>query len=73
MRERPPEPHDVRERAPELSYGPEPIERQELARAEPSAHTAEPSNRPDREPEPQRPERSTAPHEETRPPTETVP
>jgi ribonuclease E len=72
-REPPPEPAEVRERAPERSYGAEPIERQEFTRTETSARPPEePSGRPEREPEPQRPERSAATHEEPRPPPETV-
>jgi len=62
--DRPPDSRDLP--APEPSYRPEPIERQELAHAETNA--PEPSRRPEREPE--QPERSAAPAEAPRPPSE---
>jgi len=66
--DRPPDSRDLP--APEPSYRPEPIERQELAHAETNA--PEPSRRPEREPErePEQPERSAAPAEAPRPPSE---
>jgi ribonuclease E len=81
MREQPPEAREARERAPqeiretprEPRYGPEPTERQDFTRTETSARPPdEPSYRPEPAPQPPRPERSSAPQEEPRPPPETV-
>jgi len=83
----PREAREVHERAPERNYSPEPThspepaERPDFAHAETSTHAAEqpsyrpepaPERQPEREPEPPRPERSSSPHDEPRPPPETV-